>query len=69
MDNETVQLELATRLTPELLSQAWQHLWNLQETPNLPTPSSLAHLTEPEWVICSQSLGMLLEMREGMPLH
>jgi hypothetical protein len=64
-----VVFDLSSRLTPELLSLAWLHLWNSQDNPMCPIPQELSHLSEPEWHLCHVMLEDTLNLRDLMPLQ
>lgn len=64
---QELTFDLSQRLDSQQLSLAWAYLF--QANPSLPIPSSLSHLTEPEWALCQDLLEQNLFLREHLPLQ
>jgi hypothetical protein len=71
------RLQLTKPLSPEEVSLAWLHLFNLSHLPNqhpfsppqpLP-PRSLRKLSDSDWHLLNHLLAQELELKDQLPLH
>lgn len=70
------RLQLSSELSPELVSQAWEFLSNLQPPtflnpePEWPDPpESLRHLSDADWYLLDNLLARELKLKASSPLQ
>ena len=68
-ESRTVVFDLGQRLSPPVLTLAWEHLWNSQENPTFPLHPDLSQLTDLEWHLCRMTLQENLALRERCQLQ